>query len=278
MPICRECVGELIAIPNQEQRWNMVDKICQFADLPFVPEEFEKLYLAHGGDAFGLYAAIFREKDYESLDWKEYNEAYLKLKEADQVEVLFPSIIENQMETLRRKWGREYDDDQIYYLENLYDGIANTVDIVSSLNDDQILKLCKTSLIIEEKMRAGLDFDKDLKNYENLCKLAGITNEALKSSEEFNSTGELYSYLEQMGFKPKYWKGAIRDEVDKSMKDFMYWARYMYINEPGIASEIQERIEGLKNIDQINKISFDWDEYHQFEEEIEDHQNFEFDI
>nr|DAD59059.1 MAG TPA: hypothetical protein [Caudoviricetes sp.] len=34
------------------------------------------------------------------------------------------------------------------------------------MNEDQALKLCKISLIIEEKMRSGMEFDKDLKAYD----------------------------------------------------------------------------------------------------------------
>lgn len=268
----------MIAIPNQKQRWNVINKICQFADIPFIPEEFEKLYIAHGGDAFGMYAAIFREKEYESLDWGQYNDVYLKLKEEGTVESLFPEIQEKQLRKLRLKWGQEYDEEQIYYLEHLYNGIAGSVNISSSLNEDQILKLCKISLIIEEKIRAGLDFDKDLKSYENLSKLAGITAESLRNEEDFTSSGELFSYLESVGFKPQYWHGEVRDEVDKSMKDFMYWARYMYINEPGIAEEVKERIEGLKQIDKMNESDFDWKEYDEFEEDHDEKETFEFEI
>ncbi len=83
----------------------------------------------------------------------------------------------------------------------MYTGITNTAGIVGALNEDQVLKLCKISYIIEEKIRGGVEFDKDLKSYENLCKLAGITTQAIKEGSEFNSTGELWAYLEKLGYK-----------------------------------------------------------------------------
>jgi hypothetical protein len=52
------------------------------------------------------------------------------------------------------------------YLENLHWGLLNSQNIVGALNEDQALKLCKISLIIEQKMRAGEDFDKDLRAYD----------------------------------------------------------------------------------------------------------------
>jgi hypothetical protein len=53
-----------------------MDKICQWADVPFVPEEFDKIYQGHGRDAIGFYISMFRGKPYDTLDWKSYNEVY----------------------------------------------------------------------------------------------------------------------------------------------------------------------------------------------------------
>lgn len=280
MPICKICVGKIIDSKNDDDRWNIVNKLCQLADIPFVPEEFEKIYQAHknGADAFASYVYIFREKKYETLDWSMYNEAYLQLQEEQRVEDGLPELKAAKQEKLIRKWGPNYDDQSLIYLENLYEGIVNTAGIVGALNDDQVLKLCKVSLIIEDKIRANMEFDKDLKNYENLCKLAGVTTQAIKEGSEFNSTGELWAFLEKLGFKPKYYHGAVNDEVDKSMKDVGYWCRYFYINETGIAEEIAERIENLKIADKLTNSGFDWGEYDRFAENVESVEDFEIDI
>lgn len=279
MPICRDCIGHYLSGKSDEERWNAADKLCQLADIPFVPEEFEKMWKAHGyKDAFGSYVYIFREKKYEKLDWSMYNEAYLQLQEENRVEDGLPELKAAKQEKLQRKWGFDYDEQQITYLENLYEGIVNTAGIVGSLNEDQVLKLCKVSLIIEEKIRGGLEFDKDLKNYQSLCTLAGVTTQAIKEGSEFNSWGEVCAYLEKLGFKPKYYSGAVKDEVDKSMKDIGYWCRYFYINETGIAEEIAERIENLKVADKLTNSGFDWGEYEKFADDVKDIEEFEIDI
>lgn len=256
----------------------MANKLCQLADIPFVPEEFQKIYEAHGTDAFGAYCYIFRDKQYETLDWTMYNNAYLQLEEENRLEDGLPEIKAARQRTLSKRWGMEYDEQQLEYLENLYQGIINTTGVVGALNEDQVLKLCKVSLIIEDKIRAGVEFDKDLKAYNDLCKQAGITTQAIKEGSEFNSTGEVWAYLEKLGFKVKYYDGAIRDEVDKTMKDIQYWTRYLYINEPGIADEIAERIENLKVADKLTNSGFDWGEYEQFASEVDDSETFELDI
>lgn len=278
MPICRKCIANLLSSKSEEERWNMANKLCQLADIPFVPEEFEKMYQAHGTEAFGSYVYLFREKQYETLDWTMYNEAYLQLQEENRVEDGLPELKAAKQANLIRKWGTDYDDQELTYLENLYEGIINTAGIVGSLNDDQVLKLCKVSLIIEQKIRSGLEFDKDLKNYESLCKLAGVTTQAIKEGSEFNSYGEVCAFLEKLGFKPKYYHGTINDEVDKSMRDVAYWSRYFYINETGIAEEIAERIENLKIADKLTNSGFDWGEYEKFAESVDDIEEFDVDI
>lgn len=278
MPICRDCIAKEIGGKTEEQRWNTVNKLCQLADIPFCPEEFEKLYKAHGTNAFGNYCYMFRDKQYETLDWTMYNDAYLQLQEEKRLEDGLPELKAAKMEKLQRRWGLEYDEQDLNYLENLYTGITNTAGIVGALNEDQVLKLCKISLIIEQKIRGGTEFDKDLKSYENLCKLAGITTQAIKEGSEFNSTGEVFAYLEKLGYKANYYDQAVKDEVDKTMKDIQYWTRYLYINETGVAEEIKERIENLKVADKLTNSGFDWGDYDAFADDVDDAEEFNLDI
>ena len=278
MPICRKCIAKLLSEAGGEEKWNVANKLCQLADIPFIPEEFQKIYNAHGTDAFGNYCYIFRDKQYQTLDWTEYNQVYLQLKEEERLEDGLPEVKAARQRNLSRRWGLEYDEQQLEYLENLYQGIVNTTGIVGALNEDQVLKLCKVSLIIEDKIRAGVDFDKDLKAYNDLCKQAGITTQTIKEGSEFNSTGEVWAYLEKLGYKVHYYDGATRDEVDKTMKDIQYWTRYLYINETGVADEINERIENLKVADRLTNSGFDWGEYEQFAEDVDDNEVFELDI
>jgi len=99
--------------------------------------------------------------------------------------------------------------------------------------------LCKISLIIEQKIRDGSDFSKDLKAYDDLSKLANLTPKAIKDANEFNSTGEIFAYLEKLGWVNKFYDGAVRDEADYTAKDIKYWLQYLYVNETGVAEEIE---------------------------------------
>ena len=280
LPICRECLSKIIAAAPTEERWNTVDKICQWADVPFIPGEWEKIYQSNGKDALGVYIAIFRNEEYKNLDWEIYNKVYLKLLEENRVEDAIPELKEKQLKDWRKKWGMDYDEQQLEYLENLHQGLLNSQNVVGALNEDQALKLCKISLIIEEKIRAGLDFSKELKSYDSLANLSNLTPKNVKDANEFDSFGEVYAYLEKTGWVDKYYDGAVRDEVDNTEKNMKNWVRYLYVNETGIAEEIEQRINNLKVAAELEGEVFNEDEFRQYlsEESQDIKEDFKIDI
>ena len=268
LPICRECISKMISDEKDEtKKWNLINKLCQWADIPFVPEEWDKIYCTKGKDAFGIYCSIFRSEPYNTLDWQMYNDVYLQLKEEQRLEDAIPALKERQMNDLRKKWGMSYDDEQLGYLESLHQGLIASQNIVGALNEDQALKLCKISLIIEEKIRAGVDFDKDLRAYDSLAKLSNLTPKNVKEANEFDSFGEVFAYLEKTGWMNKYYDGAVRDEVDNTEKNIKNWLRYLYVNESGVAEEIEERINNLKVAAELEDEEFNESEFRQYMDE-----------
>lgn len=267
LPICRSCIAKIIDDAPADQKWNTADKLCQWADIPFVPEQWEKIYKGHGKDAFGVYASIFREEQYKTLDWQMYNDVYLQIEEEGRVEDALPIMKEHEERKLLQKWGQNYDRSELEYLENLHQGLINSQNIVGALNEDQALKLCKISLIIEQKIREGSDFSKDLKAYDDLSKLANLTPKVVKDANEFSSTGELCAYLEKTGWVNKYYDDVIRDEADFTIKDIKFWLQYLYVNETGVAEEIEHRIENLKASAQLHGQTFNEKEFRDYMKE-----------
>lgn len=265
LPICRDCIAEMIA--KNDGNWNFVDKLCQWTNIPFVPEEWEKIYEGNRKGAFGQYCQIFRNEPYNSLDWQQYNEVYLQLEEEDRIEDAIPKIKAHNHRALVMKWGQNYDDEELEYLENLHSGIMHSQNVVGALNADQVLKLCKLSLNIEQKIRAGSDFTKELKAYDDLTKIAGLSSVDVKDGNEFNSIGEIMAYLEKLGFKPSYYDGVIRDEADFALKDIKYWLQYLYTNETGLSDEIEQRIQNLKIAAELNGNDFNEKEFRQYIDE-----------
>lgn len=255
-PICKKCLNQIIKDNTDKEgnNWDIVDKICQWMDIPFVPEEWGKVFLTAGDDALSSYCAIFRDAPYNQYSWSDYNKVYLQLQEENRMIDAMPEIKQDQLLKLKKKWGPDYDEEDLVYLENLHKGLLESYNINGALNEDQALKLCKISFIIEGKIRAGADFSKELKSYDDLAKSANLTPKNIKEANEFDSFGEVYAYLEKTGWENLYYDGAVRDEVDQTEKNMKNWLRALYVGETGIAEDIEERIKELKNVDKaINR-------------------------
>ena len=190
LPICRQCLSKKIEESNGD--WNVVDKILQWADIPFIPEKWEEIYDSEGSDALGVYISIFRQRQYSQLDWSQYQKVYEELDENNSLTNVLPKLQAKQVNELRKKWGQHYNEEELEYLENLHIGLTQSQNIVGALNENQALMLCKITLVIEEKIRAGEDFSKELKSYDELAKLANLTPKTIKDSEEIESVGELF--------------------------------------------------------------------------------------
>lgn len=275
LPICRQCLARQIYEEKEKDgtTWNIVDKICQWADVPFVPEQWEEIYSGHGKDALGVYISIFRNKPYDTLEWKQYNDVYLQIKEENRVEDALPTVRDKIKQNMSKKWGKQYDDEELEYLENLHQGLLNSQNVVGALNEDQALKLCKISLVIENKIRGGEDFTKDLKAYDELAKLSNLTPKNVKDAEEFSSFAEVGAYLEKTGWQPQYYDNVVRDEVDFVQKNIQLWNQYLYVGETGVAEEIEQRIEQLKVAAQLEGEDFNESELRRYmkeQDELED--------
>ena len=264
LPICNSCIEEYLVENNFD--WEAVDKVCQYADIPFVPSEFERLHEMNGDKVFPVYAKVFLSSDYNGLDWGVYFRRFKELKEAGLIDDELPVIKEKKLSQLKEKWGANYDEEELYYLEGLYDGMLQTQNVNGALQDDQAKKLCKISLEIDSRIREGSDFDKILSSYDKLVKVAEFTPKNVKNATDFDSVGEVFRWLEKRGWVNKFYDGVTQDVVDETMKNIMNFNQRLYVNESGITEEIERRLSALKNAQELENYyntdkEYDLDEY-----------------
>ena len=264
LPMCADCIKQLLIEHNFD--WDLVDKLCRYADIPFIPAEFERLHESNGDNVFQVYADIFLSSEFEGLGWKQYYEEFLRLKEKGHIEDELPILKEEKRKQLKEKWGANYDDEELQYLENLLDGLLQTQNISGALQFDQALKICKISLNLDSKIREGADFDKLMGSYDKLVKTAEFTPKNVKNASDFESTGELIKWLEKRGFKSKFYDNVTRDIVDETIKNIQSYNQRLYTNESGIGDEITRRIEALKTIKDLENYydvgkEYDLDEF-----------------
>ena len=254
LPICNSCIESYLE--DVDFDWGEVNKLCQYADIPFVPKEWERMRDLNGSKAFPKYAEVFAQSEYEDLGWSEYFEAFRTLKASGELEDELPGIADKKRQQLQERWGANYDDEALRYLENLYNGLMTTQNVNGALQVDQALKICKMSYEIDCRIREGADFDKLLSSYDKLVKAAEFTPKNVKNINDFDSVGELIKWLEKRGWHNTFYDDVSRDIVDETMQNFQAFNQRLYTNESGIGEQITERLNNLKNVTLIEQESY----------------------
>ena len=113
---------------------------------------------------------------------------------------------------------------------------------------DQAQKLCKISLEIDNRIRAGdKDVDKFMSSYDKIIKSAEFTPKNAKNATDFDSFAEVAYWLEKRGRQNKFYDNVTRDVLDETLKNIEAYNQRLYINEGGIGEEITQRLNALKS-------------------------------
>lgn len=249
LPVCNSCINK--HLEEVDWDWEEIDKLCQMADIPFVPREWERLKEINLSDPFGQYAQIFLSSEYDNLGWHPYYEAFKTLRDQGRLEQELPAINEQKLKEQRERWGSNYDQEALDYLDNLFNGLITTQNVNGALQIDQALKICKMSYEIDNCIRSGEQFDKLLGSYDKMVKAAEFTPKNVKNLNDFDTSGELIKWLEKNGWRNTFYDGVTRDVVDETIKNIQNFNQRLYTNETGIAEEIQRRVEQLKVTQQM---------------------------
>lgn len=286
VPICNTCLKQYIRDNLKfETRgdWTLINKLCQWIDLPFVADKWIKTVEASATpeDAFITYARIFEKSEYpETVDWLLYNQKYLELKARNQLEDTVEIFNEDRRNQLIQRWGPTYDDQELNDLENLFEGMKRTQNVVGTLAVDDAKKLCKISLEIDRALRDGSPIDKLISSYDKMKATAGFTTNTTQNMGDFESMGEIVAYLEKTGWVNPYYQGAAQDIVDETMQNFCKFVQRLYTNESNLGDMITERVQAIKSLQSADTIfeqpTLDLDEYERkLLEEVSSDQVFE---
>lgn len=250
--VCNQCVDEILM--ESDFDWDIMDKVCQYADIPFIPKKFaDFVATSNRGDVWKTYSTYFytQHEAYEGIGWSDYYEAFKDLKAQGKIEDELPLLNAEHKRELKERWGSNYDDEALNYLQNLYEGLLSTQIVNGALQSDQAYKLCKISYEIDKDIAAGQDVDKKLSAYEKLVKTGNFTPSNAKNANDFESFGEVAHWLEKRGWKNQYYDGVTRDIVDETIKNIKAYNQHLYTDETGIGDEISSRIQALKTANEI---------------------------
>ena len=247
--ICNDCIDKMI---NAEGgNWQFIDKLCQMADIPFIPKEWENIAEMNAVGAFHVYASVFLNSEYDGIGWGDYFEAFRTLRDAGKIEDELPGLSDDKRARLQKMWGANYDDAALDYLDTLYQGLLSTQNINGKLQMDQAQKICKMSYEIDRRIEEGTDFDKLLASYDKLVKAAEFTPKNVKNINDFDTFGEAAKWMEKNGWRNRFYDNVTRDIVDETIKNFQSFVQRLYTNESNIGDEVTRRMEALKRTSEL---------------------------
>ena len=218
LPICNDCLSKILI--DCDYNWEMVDKLCQYAGVPFVPAEFEKLHEWNGDKVFPVYCAVFQDEEYSDIDWGDYYRRYKELIAKKKLENELPGFKEERRKELQKRWGANYDDEALQYLEDLYNGLMMTQNVSGALQVDQALKICKISYVIDSKIRGQEDFDKLLSSYDKLVKIQNGLQaiRGVKNVNLVNYANGRGTFTMQFGGAPQVLFAQLQENVDCNIR------------------------------------------------------------
>ena len=249
IPICNDCIDKMIQ--KEGGNWQLVDKLCQMSDIPFVPKEWQNIVDMNAVGAFYVYSQIFLNSEYDGIGWGDYFEAFRSLRDAGKIEDELPCISDEKRSRLKKIWGANYDDEALEYLDMLYQGLLSTQNINGKLQMDQAQKICKMSYEIDRRIEEGADFDKLLASYDKLVKAAEFTPKNVKNINDFDTFGEAAKWMEKNGWRNRFYDNVTRDIVDETIKNFQSFVQRLYTNESNIGDEVTRRMEALKRTSEL---------------------------
>jgi hypothetical protein len=254
IPVCNDCIDKMIDEHGAD--WSFIDKLCQMADIPFIPKEWETIAEMNTSGVFYKYAQVFLRSEYDGITWGDYFELYRSLRDAGKLEDELPGISDDKRARLKKTWGATYDDEALEYLDSLYQGLLSTQNINGKLQMDQAQKICKMSYEIDRRIEEGSDFDKLLSSYDKLVKAAEFTPKNVKNINDFDTFGEAVKWMEKNGWRNRFYDNVTRDVVDETMKNYQNFAQRLYTNESSIGDEVTRRLEALKTTAELENDSY----------------------
>lgn len=259
LTICRMCLAEMVG-----DSWELMDKLCQWADYPFLPDVWSKMSRELGERALDSYIKGFTTTStYETNNWKQAHDEWAGALADGSFRERIPEINDTQLAELRAAWGSNYKVEELLYMDKFYKDLCNSHSIITPTQMDAARTLARLSIRISQKISAGAEIDKDIASYDREMKIGGFTMENVKNMDDFESIGELIFYLEKHGWKNPYYDGAPKDVVDTTIMNMQSFLRRIVMNETTLKDTVEQRLAsiGLNETGTLDLSDADFDRY-----------------
>ena len=248
---CTDCLERMVPYDDLAA----VNKLMQWLDWPFSVELWTKLARSGKERTLHLYAKQISENPtYQSVDWETMNEKWKEEESFGTLGDFLDGADEAFMLKMQRKWPAEIERtvEDYHYLEDLYNDLLATQNLVTATQRDDAKRLAEVGLLINKKIRSGQDAKKEMDMYHNIIKAEGFEPKNSKSTGDFDSVGELFTYLEKRG-KKMNWHTEPQDSADFTIKCIQDHLKRLVQNESSIGDQVEDRRKQLELADRLEQ-------------------------
>jgi hypothetical protein len=255
MPFCYECVADKFDIDDL----NQANRICQQANAAFFADEWLKLTKRETPvQVLKKYFNKYFDVNYYTYDWSEQNEKIKKLAELGVLEYEIEELRPEIEKELKKFWG-DLSTEELLALERSFNSIVGDFNVQSDIQKDMIKKVSKISLIVDKELNQGI-VDKDkIGQYQKLADTVMKTLEVNVESKGITSLGQVFDLLERMGFKPNYYDGVPKTEIDLMIQNMQEYTKDLVAGE----TLIGEQYEQMRTL--LTEMEADEDDYYEGE-------------
>lgn len=249
--ICYDCVNQNLNYNNLEH----AEFFCRTYNLPWNPDLWILFAKEQGTNVFQYYTkqVLDNAENQPNLAytsstkdlWSRTNKEWEKMRTFNQVMERIQPIKESYIERGALKWGDQYTFNELIRLDSLYTRTLRANNITDPQQKEAIKTLCKIQIEVNEAIKA-----KDAKaikdfssSYATYAKQANLDNMIANSkTEDITTVAELFDYCEKQGFKPKFYDGFPKDEVDVAIKDIQEANRRVVLESTGLQPLLEDMI------------------------------------
>lgn len=237
--MCIDCMEKSFSPTNL----NDVDSLMRYLNWPLRLDDWTRLYSTNGQKTLTMYLKMFTDGIYakDLIDWKMFNEKWIAAIADGTVEEEVAVLQNDWMVSMRAKWQMDLTMAEFRQLEQIYEDVAATQNMNPGLSDIFGLMLCKKIFLTDQKIRKGEETKNDIAEIKNLMAVGDFEAKGSRAGSDFNTVGELFSWLVRYGWKPKFYDGKSRDEVDLTIKDIQAYLRRLVLGEAGLTDMVQDR-------------------------------------
>lgn len=249
--ICFDCLNSNLNYHNIEH----ADFFCRTYNLPFQPDLWIALADEVGFKVYQSYAetvlsdkANFPNLAYDSSTkdlWAKTNKEWEKCASFSLLLAKLEPIRESYVTRGRLKWGEQYTFEELIRLDSIYTKTLKANKITNPIQKAAVQTLCKLQLETDKAIRIGdpkaiKDFSSAWSTFAKQADLENMINET--KTQDITTVAELYEYMEDQGFVFKYFEGADKDEVDRTITDIQESNRRLVLEATGLQPLLEEMI------------------------------------